>query len=159
MCSAEISRAPANLRAVVYRVDGPWSAAPSFVEVLDVPLGYSRKSPSGNIASCNSPNLCAWQPWPTVASTGGKAPTSTTQNGQTINENNNPSFPQLTAITFAEDGSIILGFRDLIGDMGGVNVPGEIGTGNQSGIGPMLHGDQCGPRAANADGRSPPGQR
>ena len=35
---------------------------------------------------------------------------------------------------------MILGLRDLIGDMGGVNVPGEIGT-NQGGLGPMLHGD------------------
>ena len=141
----------ANLRAVVYRVDRPWSAAPSFVEVLDVPLGYPRKSPSGNIASCNDP----------ISAHGSRGPRSHRQAARrppappvgTINENNNPSFPQLTAITFAEDGSIILGFRDLIGDMGGVNVPGEIGTGNQSGIGPMLHGDQL--RAgANADGTS-----
>ena len=36
---------------------------------------------------------------------------------------------------------MILGFRDLIGDMGGVNVSGEIGDGGQAGLGPMLHGD------------------
>ena len=90
-----------------------------------------------------------WKPWPTAASTVGKAPTST-QNG-TITENNNPGFPQLTAITFAQDGTMILGLRDLIGDMGGVNVPGEIGAGDQSGLGPMLHGDML--RAgANPDG-------
>ena len=142
VCSAETSQLPANLRAVVYRVDNPGSAAPSFVNVLDFGLDYSRNSnPPSLVTPCGTPNLCAWRPWPTVASTGGKAPTSSTdKNGVSITENNNPSFPQLTAITFAEDGSMILGLRDLIGDMGGVNVPGEIGT-NQGGLGPMLHGD------------------
>ena len=44
---------------------------------------------------------------------------------------------------------MILGFRDLMGDMGGVNVPGEIGNGGQAGLGPMLHGDmlRAGPEA------------
>jgi hypothetical protein len=36
---------------------------------------------------------------------------------------------------------MILGLRDLMGDMGGVNVPGEIGPASGGGIGPMLHGD------------------
>ena len=150
MLGGNLPQNPANLRAVVYRVDRPWSAAPGFVKVVDVPLNYTRNSSIGGaIASCGDPSFCRWQPWPTVESTGGRAPTSS--NGGTVTENNNPSFPQLTAITFAEDGSIILGFRDLIGDMGGVNVPGEIGTGNASGLGPMLHGDML--RAgANADG-------
>ena len=142
VCSAETSQDRANLRAVVYRVDNPQSAAPNFVQVLDFPLDYNRLSnPANLVAPCGSPNLCAWQPWPTETSTGGKAPTSATQNGQPITENNNPSFPQLTAITFSEDGSMILGLRDLVGDMGGVNVEGEIGAGGSSGLGPMLHGD------------------
>jgi hypothetical protein len=47
--------------------------------------------------------------------------------------NNNPGSPQLTAITFAEDGSMILGFRDLMGDMAGVNVAGEIGPASGQG--------------------------
>jgi uncharacterized repeat protein (TIGR01451 family) len=148
VCSAETSQQTADLRAVVYRVDSPQSS-PTFQQVLAFPLNYTRTSnPPSLVTSCGSPRLCAWQPWPTVVSTGGRAPTSTAGG---INENNNPAFPQLTAITFAEDGSMILGFRDLIGDMGGVNVPGEIGTGGQSGQGPMLHGDML--RAgANADG-------
>jgi uncharacterized repeat protein (TIGR01451 family) len=148
VCSAETSEDRDNLRAVVYRVDSPRSS-PTFQPVLDFPLNYTRISnPPSLVTSCGSPSLCAWQPWPTVGSTGGRAPTSTAGG---ITENNNPAFPQLSAITFAEDGSMILGFRDLIGDMGGPNVPGEIGAGGQSGLGPMLHGDllRAGP---NADG-------
>jgi uncharacterized repeat protein (TIGR01451 family) len=149
VCSAETSQAIENLRAVVYRVDSPQSS-PTFQQVLAFPLNYTRTSSltPNPVVSCGAPSLCAWRPWPTVQSTGGRAPTSTAGG---ITENNNPGFPQLTAITFAEDGTMILGFRDLIGDMGGVNVPGEIGEGGAAGLGPMLHGDML--RAgANADG-------
>jgi uncharacterized repeat protein (TIGR01451 family) len=151
VCSAETSQQRNDLRAIVYRVDNPRSD-PSFVEVLNFPLNYERgRSPDTAITtplqycrentSSVSGGFCRWNPWPTVDSTGGRSPASSAQNGQTITEQNNPSFPQLTAITFAEDGSMILGFRDLMGDMGGVNVPGEIGAGGQAGLGPMLHGD------------------
>jgi hypothetical protein len=161
VCSAETSEMRADLRAVIYRVDNPRSAAPSFVPVLNFPLNYER-APNPALAGvtgarttqlnyCRAPNYCRWNPWPTVTSTGGRAPI-TTQDGVTINEQNNPSFPQLTAITFAEDGSMILGLRDLIGDMGGVNAPGEIGPASgQGGLGPMEHGDML--RAGgNSDG-------
>ena len=124
-CSAEIrpgSGQPARRRL---SRRPPGSAAPGFVEVLDFPLDYRALPHPASIASCGAPNLCPWQPWPTVESTLGRAPTSSLTGG-TVAENNNPSFPQLTAITFAEDGSVILGFRDLIGDMGAINVPGEM---------------------------------
>jgi uncharacterized repeat protein (TIGR01451 family) len=153
VCSAETTQDRALLRAVIYRVDNPLSAAPSFVKVLDFPLNYARApSPAtsgipgaltGTLGWCGantssaSGGYCRWNPWPTTTSTGGYAPS----NSRFGTENNNPSFPQLTAITFAEDGSMILGFRDLMGDMGGVNVPGEIGDGSAAGLGPMLHGD------------------
>jgi hypothetical protein len=159
VCDAETSQNPAGLRAVVYRVDNPQSAgdkraraaAASFVEVLNFSLDYQRApNPAlangvGTLQFCGANTLYGtvggfrrWNPWPTVASTGGYAPS----NARFGSENNNASFPQLTAITFAEDGSMILGFRDLMGDMGGVNVSGEIGPASgQGGLGPMLHGD------------------
>ena len=178
VCDASIDQSAADLRAVVYRVDNPQAlsarraraAAASFVQVLSFPLNYQR-APNPTLASvtfdghsgltarmdfCRDNTVyvpsvggyCRWYPWPTTAanSTRGYAPS----NARFGNERNNASFPQLTAITFAEDGSMILGFRDLMGDMGGVEIPGEMGpaagsgTGvvaGQSGLGPMLHGD------------------
>jgi uncharacterized repeat protein (TIGR01451 family) len=161
VCDAETSQAAADLRAVVYRVDNPQSAgdtrahaaAPTFVQVLSFALNYQRApSPNfpgntvGTLTYCSANTtlaaraggFCRWNPWPTLASTDGFAPSNTMFG----NEQNNASYPQLTAITFAEDGSMILGFRDLMGDMAGVLIPGEMGgTASQPGLGPMVHGD------------------
>src|SRR5262249_1233357 len=153
----------ANLRAVVYRVDNPLSAAPSFVNVLDFPLSYQRNQtirggPGHFYEFCQGPFFCNWQPWPTAATFSGRAPTSVDNRVDTsptttapFGNTRHPSYPLLSAITFAEDGSMILGFRDLIGDMGGLEVPGEIGAAGAGGHGPMARGDLL-RAAANATG-------
>ncbi|MBV9716289.1 MAG: DUF11 domain-containing protein, partial [Solirubrobacterales bacterium] len=153
VCDAETSQSPANLEAVVYRVDNPTSA-PAFTPVLRFHLNYTRAPTTNPLQFCEAPGYCEWRPWPTLTSTGGLPPSNADRGPEAV-EGSNDSYPQLTAITFAADGRMILGFRDLIGDMAGACVPGELSEGNactaNTGFGPMSHGDMLA-AAPNAGG-------
>jgi uncharacterized repeat protein (TIGR01451 family) len=138
VCDAETSQNPADLSAVVYRVDNP-ATAPTFTRVLDFSLNYARMPGTnpycGNDAGTlrAAPGTCDWDPWPTPSSTGGRTPPVA---------DGSATFPLLSAITFEANGTMILGFRDLMGDMSGACIPGEGGSCELDGAqGIMIHGD------------------
>lgn len=136
VCNATESQSTSDLRAVVYRVDTP-TATPSFTQVLAVPLTYNRVPPAGapNTNDSNSD----WEPWPSPTSIlpATTPPTQTRPNRVTPYgpvRRSSESYPQVSAISFDSDGSMQLGFRDLMGDMEGHNVPTE----NASGAGDAI---------------------
>ncbi|ADB50743.1 SdrD B-like domain-containing protein [Conexibacter woesei] len=148
VCAADASQSTADLRAVVYRVGDP-AGSPSFTQVLSVPLAYER-IPVGAVSTQFFSSR--WQPWPTPASLAAQAPrgatvltpSDTTRGTRVVNgattSVQDESYPQLTAISVLGDGSLQLGFRDLMGDMSGNTLSGE-GPPSGNGISPTIQGD------------------
>ncbi|WP_041730799.1 SdrD B-like domain-containing protein [Conexibacter woesei] len=133
VCDAETSQSTADLRAVVYRVGTP-DGTPTFSPVLSVPLTYTRvpNPPAGSPFQSASSD---WQPWPTAATINGRGFLSPADVGRGRRGSvggslfvNDESYPQLTGISVDSDGSLQLGFRDLMGDMSGNSVIGEGNT-------------------------------
>ena len=133
VCNAETSQSTADLRAVVYRVGTP-DGTPTFRTVLDIPLTYPRV-PNPPAASPFQRASSDWQPWPTAATINGRGFLSPADVGRGTRPSpggpvfvNDESYPQLTGISVDSDGSLQLGFRDLMGDMSGNSVIGEGNT-------------------------------
>ncbi|HEV7493021.1 SdrD B-like domain-containing protein [Baekduia sp.] len=132
VCSSEFTQDRLALKAVVYRVGDP-AGSPSFTPVLTVPLTYERIDPYRD-------NSSRWQPWPTATSI--KPPNTILappQNGRGTRGTANvrlddESYPQLGGIAF-DGGSMILAFRDLMGDMSGSTINNEASTSNPNGRG------------------------
>lgn len=147
VCDAETSQSAGDLRAVVYRVNNP-ASSPTFTKVLDFALNYTRaigQQYCGNDAATlrASPGSCDWHPWPTPTSTGGLTPPVA---------DGSATFPLLSEITFEANGTMILAFRDLMGDMSGACIPDEGSCDEGASMGIMIHGDllQAAP-AGNGD--------
>lgn len=104
VCDAMNSQNPADLKATVYRLN---TGTGAFTEVLDVPLDYQKGYAYGG--SCAGQNgWFGWLPdnvFPPLCDTGGSL----------------MIYPQpiLTDIDFAADRSMLLGFRDRLGDQVG----------------------------------------
>ncbi|MFN8488963.1 MAG: SdrD B-like domain-containing protein [Caldilineaceae bacterium] len=112
VCDASVSLQRADLKAVVYRYD-PANTAAGFVTVLTVPLTYTKGYAENN-GSCMGVST-HWNPW------------LSTYSPCSFNAGNNADYheqpePILSDIEFDLDGSMILGFRDRLGDkIGSVN--------------------------------------
>jgi len=106
VCSAESTQNVNDLRAYVYTAD-PVTLAFSPLPVFSMTLNYPRGRTDCN-GSCGDPGdiSAAWRPW-----------SATFQN---VDPTNNLIYPQpwLTDIAF-ENGNLILGVRDRLGDQGG----------------------------------------
>ena len=146
VCSAETSRNPADLRAVVYRVGSP-AGTPSFDPVLDVALSsYSRVSVDRAGGGKRAATTSNWQPWPVTgddAPSPAMAPATFPPGNNTAQRPFDASFAQLAAISFDTDGTMVLGLRDLMGDMSGFAIPGETyqGAEGQPYYSPTVQGD------------------
>ena len=105
VCSAESTQTAANLRAYVYRVNPTtlaFDSAPLFTASLNYNRGLANDGVDG---SGNATNPAEWRPWRNTIS-------------------NNFSYPQpmLTDIEF-DEGNLILGIRDRVGDQAFDNGP------------------------------------
>jgi|GEM_PF-3114746 len=130
VCDASSLQLVKDLHAIVYRVDAP-TLAPTFTQVLDVPLDYNRfPSSSGHQEDFDS----NWRPWPTAASLAPDPSPSDISRpsfpdptvGNALRSLAGESYPQLSGISFDADGSMQLAFRDLMGDMSGVDIRGDV---------------------------------
>jgi uncharacterized repeat protein (TIGR01451 family) len=127
VCNARTSQDPNDLLATIYRVGDPTGAAPTFTAVLSVPLGYERVPAAGSTADSE------WRPWPTVAALGPGVPPNAGSRGANTSYTSaggaglhgvfqrDESYPQLSAIAFTSDGNMTMTFRDLMGDMSGID--------------------------------------
>ncbi|RYC72085.1 SdrD B-like domain-containing protein [Spirosoma sordidisoli] len=129
VCSAETSQQQSDLNVTIYRMD-PSVANPTFESVLAFPLNFRRGPADLTTDPLNPQNSCArydrWLPWTSAWPTPCGAGT-------------NPYFvmhpqPMITDIEFDDDGSMILGFLDRFGMLGGVQNHDPNGNGFYDGF-------------------------
>ena len=105
VCSAESTGLASDLRAYVYSfnlTDLTFSASPAFQTALNYPRGKA--------SVLNAPGDAEWLAWKTVYTN--------------INSGNRIVYPQpwVTGFSF-DNGNLVLGLRDRLGDQTGINVP------------------------------------
>ncbi|WUH23764.1 hypothetical protein OG370_19240 [Streptomyces sp. NBC_00448] len=106
VCDAESTKARSDLKAVVSTYDGK-----GFDTVLTQPLGFERGTVFTGIG--NTDQATHWNPWDTSIATWDQRAAS----GTTFID---PQ-PELSGLAFANDGSMVLGFRDRFMDVLGAN--------------------------------------
>ncbi len=114
VCSAQTSRSASDLRAYVYSFN-PVSMTFATAPVVEFPLNYGRSCADGTPGDCTA--RATWIPWisdfsdPLVESK-----TPTLSNGE---KDLSAPQPLLSDITFGDNGSMTVGFRDRYGDQVG----------------------------------------
>ncbi|MGY0232951.1 SdrD B-like domain-containing protein [Longispora urticae] len=115
VCAAEGSQRREDLRAYVLRLDGA-----AFTTVVAHNLEHRRGGRDGY-----------WRPWqPTYEpynSADGRFDDPDVPKRGWFREANRPQ-PILSDLVFDRDGSIVLGFRDRLGDQAGLDAPGPVGA-------------------------------
>jgi uncharacterized repeat protein (TIGR01451 family) len=120
VCDAESSQSITNLRAMVLSFN-PDNILAGFTTELNFPLGYTRENNGPGLG--NLPDT--WRPWARTWVEANLPQSDTTRRDV------RPSYPQpiLTDIEIASDNSLILGFRDRLGDqVGYANFPAISGS-------------------------------